>query len=95
MLKGVQKQIVQVQIPKNRYFESAYFILRPELRDPARIHSEMTKEANRILNESELLHKRGRSRQDAKKRRLISFLCGVLCGAMAVALLWFFVLLLT
>ena len=94
MLKGVQKQIVQVQIHKNRYFESAYFILRPDLRDPAKIHSEMTKEAYRILNESEILRKRGASARLLKKGRLFSFLCGLLAGSAAVALIWFFVLLL-
>ncbi len=93
MLKGVQKQIVQVQIPKNRYFESAYFIVRPDLRDEGSTHAEMAREANRILNESELLRKRNRRRKGDGSNRGFFFLGGILVGAVAVALIWLGVLL--
>ena len=92
MLRGVQKRIVQVQIPKNRYFESAYFILRPDLREPMDPHSEMTKEANRILNESEMLRKKGASRRNGKRNLFLPFLGGILLGAFAVAMIWIAVL---
>lgn len=93
VLKGVQKQIVQVQIPKNRYFESAYFILRPDLRDRGDAYAEMTKEANRILTESELLRKRNRRGRSDRACRIFSFLGGILLGAATVALIWLGVLL--
>ena len=93
MLKGVQKQMVQVQIPKNRYFESAYFILRPDLRDTGDTHAEMTREANRILNESELLRRRGYGAKRPSAGGIPQFLGGVLTGAVAVALIWLCVLL--
>ncbi len=93
MLKGVQKQIVQVQIPNNRYFESAYFILRPDMRGVADTHTEMTKEANRILNESEMLRKRTRQGRREGNSRIVFFLGGILVGGAAVALIWLAVLL--
>lgn len=92
MIKGVQKQLIQVQIPKNKYFETAYFVLRPDPRGAASAHAEMTKEANRILSESEMLRKRG-GRPRGPRSRIFSFFCGVLLGAVTVALLWFGVLL--
>ncbi len=88
MLKGVQKQIVQVQIPNNRYFESAYFILRPDLRERGDSHAEMTREANRILSESELLRKKNRRLRGESGSRLGFFLGGLLTGAATVALVW-------
>ena len=88
MIKGVQKQIVQVQIPNNRYFESAYFILRPDLKDRCATQTEMTREANRILCESELLGGRRRSGRSRTEKWLFPFLGGVLAGGAAVSLIW-------
>ena len=94
MLRGVQKRIVQVQIPKNQYFESAYFILRPDLKDPSGSHSEMAREANRILNESEVLRKKRSSAEERRHRSLPLFFCGILLGAFVVAMIWIAVLVL-
>ena len=93
MLRGVQKQIIQVQIQKNRYFEAAYFVLRPDLRPSQSSPTEMTKEANRILCEGDVLRRKGRRGGGTRATRVFSFCCGALLGAVAVALIWLGVLL--
>ncbi|MBE6546817.1 MAG: hypothetical protein E7668_05205 [Ruminococcaceae bacterium] len=89
--------MIQIQIRKNRYFETAFFVLRPELSEERGRgkdrDNEMTKEANRILAECNLLSS-GHKKKKAGSGRFLSFLYGLLVGASVVALLWLAVLLL-
>ena len=92
MLRGIQKNMIQIQTPKSRQFEAAYFILRASASAPKGSSGEMLQEANRILAESDLLsHKEGK-RGRRLRDRLYPFCCGVLTGASLIALVWLAVL---
>ncbi len=84
MLKGIQKNMILVKLPRSSYFESAYFVLR-SLGKEAR-PAEMVKEANKIIAESGLFaQKKGPS---LRRERIAFFIYGALCGAFSVAVLW-------
>ncbi len=85
MLKGIQKNVVYVQLPRGKYFEGAYFIMRRGGGRETR-QGEMVREANKIIMEMEPTRKKGIG---AKIRdRLCFFLYGALAGAILVALSW-------
>ena len=93
MIKGIQKNMIQLQISGNRYFETAYFVLRHDLRPPVPRENEMVREAQRILAESELSKKKStRGGMSRLVSRRLSFLWGALAGAATVAFIWLFVL---
>ena len=81
MIRGLQKQIIQLTTPKSPYFEVVLFVLRPELVQLREHEGDMVREAQKILSESapraatvkELVH-------GEKKQRLALFLVGALCG---------------
>ena len=70
MIKGIQKNMILVQTPNNRYFESAYFILRHDLSAKEQKENEMIKEANRIIDENSAYG--SGQRKDMKKARRLS-----------------------
>ena len=109
MLRGIQKNFIQIQIRDSRYFETAVLILRKNAggdggqdgiklggscRNETVRGNEMMKEAHRILAESNLFTQAPKKKKRQKSGRFVSFLYGLLVGASAVALLWFAVLLL-
>lgn len=95
MLRGIQKNMIQVQTPKSRYFETAYFIMRAETSASASksTPNEMLNEANRILAESNLLSRKDSGKPHRLRGRLYPYFCGVLTGASLIALVWLAVLL--
>ena len=90
MLRGIQKNMIQVQTPKSRYFETAYFIVRAGTPSPSSksASGEMLTEANRILAESNLLSRRDSGKKRRLREKLYPYCCGVLTGASLVALAW-------
>ena len=84
MLRGCQKQMIVLQTPESRLFESAFFVLRREM--GAVEQDDMIAEANRIVGSGYSLRKRGRC---AALKRVGPFLTGVLFGAGAFALICF------
>lgn len=95
MLRGIQKNMIQVQTPKSRYFETAYFILRADTPTSTSksASNEMLTEANRILAESNLLSRKDTGKSHRLRGRLYPYFCGVLTGASLVAFVWLAVLL--
>ena len=96
MLKGVQKNMIFIQLPKEKCFESAYFVIRSRSGDKEARRGEMVKEANRIvgemLPESEEKRERGSRRSRGKAA---FFVYGILSGMSAVAIAWLVTLILT
>lgn len=89
MLKGIQKNMILIQMPKGKYFEAAYFVIRSRALDKEARHGEMVREANRIIGEMGLVEE-SKKQQKAQGRRnkIMFFVYGVLAGAISVALAW-------
>ena len=86
MLKGIQKNIIVVKLVGSPCFEAAYFVIRSGRKEPR--HSEMVKEANRIISESDPQASKKGIRVMNRRERLMLVLYGTLGGALTVALLW-------
>lgn len=94
MLKGIQKNMIFIQLPKSNCFESAYFVMRSARPDREARQGEMIREANRIIYESEITSKNKKSKFGKwRKDKFLFFLYGTLSGALSVAIAWFIVLL--
>ena len=78
MLKGVQKNMIWVRTAESRFFEGAYFVLRPSRSAPRIREGDMLREANRLLAEGtrKPFHRRDRR----LFHRWIPFLAGVAFG---------------
>ena len=87
MLKGLHKNMIYVQLPKEKYFESAYFVIRSRIGEREARHGEMIREANRIIGEMGIADVR-KKRESAFGGRISFLIYGVLAGASAVALTW-------
>ena len=89
MMKGTHKQMVVVRTSGSRYYEAAYFVLRDGGLPPTDSESTMVAEANRILDESQLMPQPRRRRLPSRRA---SFALGVavggaVCGLLALLLL--------
>ena len=80
--------MIQVRFPSNRYFETAFFVLRPARPGDMPAQRDMIREAQRILRESELLKKSGGRKRALDGRSLPFFLIGGLCGGALIGLIW-------
>ena len=90
MVKGTHKRMVVVRTNGSRYYEQAYFVLRDGQLIPGEAESTMVAEANRILDESQLMPQpRGRRRISC----VGAFWLGALAGAGACVLILLVVLL--
>ena len=87
MIRGVQKNVIQIQTPKSPYFETACFIMRATPQKPAAGATEMLSEARRILEETAAGHEKKPSKRNWR-RILFSFAWGLLIGAGSVGGLW-------
>ena len=77
MIKGAQKQMIVIRTGDSRYFDEAYFVLRREIKDRKKAHRDLLAEAGRILEE----HGSPVSQHPAKRKRgVLLFLAGILCG---------------
>lgn len=89
MLRGIQKNMIFVQTPKSKCFESAYFVIRAGRGDRGAVQGEMIREANRIIFDSELSSgKKSPAAKRVARQKLKMFFGGALVGSGAVALLW-------
>ena len=95
MVRGIHKSMIQMKTPGSSLFDEAYFVLRVEAESRPVSERDMTREANRILEESSLVGKASsKTPKRAPRQRAFPFFCGLLCGASLVALIWLTVLLL-
>jgi hypothetical protein len=89
MVKGTHKQMVVVRTKDSRYYEQAYFVLRDGGVATPDSESTMVAEANRILDESQLMPQ-PRRRHLLSRRASFALgvaVGGVLCGLAALLLL--------
>ena len=91
MLRGIQKNIIQMRTPNSRFFEEVYFILRAERRKEG-TKDEMLAEANRILSESDTDRRRSKKGAGRVRGKIYLFFFGLLSGASLVAVAWLAVL---
>ena len=88
MLKGIQRQMVEVRTDKSSLFEKAYFVLRDEALQSANSRN-IVDEANKIISvalENADEKVKGLSKKATGRRRLALFAVGFLCGlGLAVA----------
>ncbi len=85
MLKGIQKNVMAVRLGRSSFFETAYFVIRRDVKEPRQ--GEMVREANRIISEADW---RGRSGSRLMRRweRVMLVVYGALGGAIAVGCTW-------
>ena len=86
MIKGVQKNVVSVKLSENRYFESAYFVMRSGAPPTGRGQGDMLSEAQKVLREHDLLKKKKPSLPSSRGKWRF-FLWGTLTGFGITALL--------
>ena len=82
MLKGIQRQMVEVRTDKSSLFETAYFVLRDEALDRTNernIVDEAYKIISGTLESTETKGKRS-ARKKNERHRLAFFATGFLCG---------------
>ena len=90
MIRGIQKNVIWVQTPKNPYFEEVHFVIRRTVGCEETRNGEMAKEANRILAESTSPQKKPQKAHAVGRgaRAAIAFLWGMLSGSLLVAGAW-------
>ena len=82
MLKGIQRQMVEVRTDKSSLFERAYFVLRDEALQSANSRN-IVDEAYKIISatlENAGEKGKGPSKKSNGRRRLALFAVGFLCG---------------
>ena len=91
MIRGLQKQMIQLKTPKSKYFEVVLFVLRPGAIPKKEREGEMVREAQRLLAEGRVSQRgaeRLREGRDcSKKQKAALFLSGALCGGALCALM--------
>ena len=85
MLKGIQKNVMVVKLTGSPVFESAFFVIRRDAKEPKQ--GEMVREANRIICECDGRGRAG-SKIMQKWERVMLVVYGALGGALAVACVW-------
>ena len=85
MLKGVQRQMVEMRTDKSELFERAYFVLRENgVLGDGKEKKSIVDEANRIIEgvigDADAKEKR-RDKKRRGRRRAAVFIAGLLCGA--------------
>ena len=86
MVKGCQRSAVVLRGGSSALFDEAYFILKTDKINVS--EGQMLAEANRIVKESVYPH--GKEEKLSAKAHLRSFLFGLICGALILALFWLF-----
>ena len=80
MIRGLQKQMIQLATPKSEYFEVVFFVLRPTVPREKESETEMVRAAQKILSESVPRIEKARSAH-SKRQQWWLFFGGALCGA--------------
>ena len=83
MIRGLQKQIIQLSTPKSKYFEVVFFVLRPTRKKRSPNEDDMVREAKRILAQS--TPPKRPSCASPKRQKLALFFGGALCGSLFVS----------
>ena len=86
MLKGIQKNMIMVRLPRSQHFETAYFVIRATDREAK--HGEMVKEANKIISDARICPPKGSAAPNSNGRLALFFVYGLVSGAMSVSALW-------
>ena len=89
MVKGIHKQMVVVRTSDSRYYEEAYFVLREGGVSSHDSENTMGAEANRILDESQLMPQPRRRRLPSRRA---AFALGVIAGGLLCGLAMLLVL---
>lgn len=91
MIRGLQKQIIQLSTPKSQYFEVVFFVLRPMIGSSKESEADMVREAQRILAEGTPRGKKtvkaSEKRPIPKKQKLSLFFFGLFCGCVLSGIL--------
>ncbi len=90
MVRGCQKRTVHIRDTSSRYYEEAFFILKPGALDPA-AQSDMIEEAMRIAEESLSASAPEKGRKRKGLRDIIMFAsgfgtCAVICAVLSFVL---------
>lgn len=83
MFRGTQKQMVVVRTAGSRFYEQAYFVLRDGQLPDGTPETTMMAEANRILDESQLMPQP--RRRVRRGKGFLLFFGGALAGALLCA----------
>ncbi len=83
MVRGCQKKTIHIRDTGSKYYEEAYFILRPGVNEVRAGDKDMIREAVRIAEES-MDAAPGRLKRKSGSRGIICFVFGLLTGALAV-----------
>ena len=88
MIKGIRKNTVYLRLPKDKYFECAYFIIRAQ-GDGVSDDNEMIKAANRIIEGSDIpALKKAYGKRAERKKGFESFAFGMILGVLVTVLIW-------
>lgn len=90
MVRGCQKKIIYLKNTQSNIFEEAYFVIKDNLKDESACECDMVEEANRILDESfDFEYNETIIKKTIKfiKKHIITFLVGVMFGALIVIVL--------
>lgn len=92
MVRGCQKRTVHIRDTGSKYYEEAFFILRPGALD-SNAQSDMIEEAMRIAEETLNSAVPEKKRKKKNTRDLLIFASGFISGALAAAAVLLIVLL--
>lgn len=81
MVKGCQKKTIHIKDTGSKYYEEAYFVLRPGFPDSSSADADMIGEAMRIAGES--ISPGAKRRVAVLKGKVLSFVLGFAAGALA------------
>ena len=84
MVKGCQKKTIHIKDTGSRFYEEAYFVLRPGITDLSAPQGDMISEAVRIADES-MDSTRAAGRRRSAARSVLTFVAGMIAGAAALA----------
>lgn len=90
MVKGCQRKIIHVKDSGSKYYEEAYFLLKPGAGEDGGVEEDMIDEALKIAGES-LYSVSGRKKARLAGTGGLAFLIGVLAGAAVCAAVFFFI----
>ena len=85
MVKGCQRKTIHIKDTGSKYYEEAYFILKPGAGEAPKSEEDMIDEALRIAGES-LSSVMPKKRKPSFKKSPLIFAAGALCGALSTVL---------
>lgn len=86
MVKGINKQMIVLNIEGNRIYESACLVLKNDIKPSKGKDNELLEEANRILDELDLSRKTRRGKKGKLRRFLLALLLLIVGMAVGFAL---------